>query len=62
MHLPYRLIKPRNVEENSGKKNVYFVRDSNGRWLKDSTFLCCINVILNVESRIALVIKVRCLL
>jgi hypothetical protein len=62
MYLPYRLFKPRNVEENNGEKNVYFVRDSNGRWLKDSTFLCYINVILNVESRIVLVIKVRCLL
>jgi hypothetical protein len=50
------------VEEKNGERNVYFVCDSNGRWLKDSTFVCCMDVILSVEGIIVLVIKVRCLL
>jgi hypothetical protein len=50
------------VEERNGERKVYFVCDSNGRWLKDSTFLCWIDVILNVEGRVVLVIKVGCLL
>jgi len=62
MHSPHGLFKARSVEEKNGERNVYFVHDSDGRWLKDSTFLCCIDVILNVESRVALVIKIRCLL
>ncbi len=62
MHSPHGLFKAKNVEEKNGKRNVYFVHDYNGRWLKDSTFLCCIHVILNVEGRVALVIKIRCLL
>jgi hypothetical protein len=50
------------VEEKNGERNVYFVCDFNGRWLKDSAFVCCMDVILSVEGRIVLVIKVRCLL
>jgi hypothetical protein len=50
------------VEEKNGERNVYFVCDYNGRWLKDSTFLCCIDVLLNVESTVVLVIKIGCLL
>jgi hypothetical protein len=34
------------------KENMYFVCDFNGRWLKDLSFLCCINVLLSVEGRI----------
>jgi hypothetical protein len=26
-------------------KNMYFVCDFNGRWLMDSSFLCCIDVL-----------------
>jgi hypothetical protein len=50
------------VEEMNGERNVYFVCDYNGRWLKDSTFVCCIDVTLSVEGKIVLVIKVGCLL
>jgi hypothetical protein len=28
------------------------VCDFNGRWLKDSSYLCCIVIVLNVESRV----------
>jgi len=51
-----------NVEERNGERSMYFVCDCNERWLKDSSFLCCIDNLLGVESRIILVIKVRCLL
>jgi hypothetical protein len=39
-------------------KKYYFVCDFNGRWLKDLSFLCCIDVLLSVEGKIVLVIKV----
>jgi hypothetical protein len=48
------------VEERNGKISMYFVCASNGRWLKDSKFLCCIDVLLSVEGRIVLVIIVVC--
>jgi len=51
-----------NVEERNGERNVYFVCVYNGRWLKDSPFVCSIDVILSVEGKVVLVIKVRCLL
>jgi len=50
------------VEEKNAERNVYFVCDSNGRWLKDSTFLCHIDVLLSVEGRVVLVIKLGCFL
>jgi hypothetical protein len=40
------------VEERNGKRSMYFVCDCNGRWLKDMSFLCCINVLLSVKGRI----------
>ncbi len=30
------------------KNKMYFVCDSNGRWLKDLNFLCCIDALLSV--------------
>jgi len=40
------------VEEKNRKKDVYFVCDFNVKWLKDSTFLCCIDVLLSVEGEL----------
>jgi len=39
-------------EERNRKKCMYFVCDFNGRWLKDLSFLCCIDILLKVESRV----------
>ncbi len=50
------------MEERDGERNIYFVCDFNGRSLKDSSFLCCIDVLLSVESKVVLVIKIGCLL
>jgi len=50
------------VEERNGKRSTYFVCDSNGRWLKDLNFICCIDVLLSVEGKVILVIKVGCFL
>ncbi len=36
----------------NGKRCTYLVCDFNGRWLKDSNNLCCIVIVLSVESRI----------
>ncbi len=36
--------------ERNGEKNMYFMCDFNGRWLKDLSFLNCIDVLLSVES------------
>jgi hypothetical protein len=38
---------------------MYFVCDFNGRWLKDSNFIYCFDVLLNMEGKIVYVIKVR---
>ncbi len=51
-----------NVEEMNGERSIYFVCDFHGRWLKDLNFLCCIEVLLSVESRVVWVIKIGCLL
>ncbi len=51
-----------NVEERNGKRSMYFVCDSNGNWFKDLSFLCYIDVLLSVESKFILVIKVKCYL
>jgi len=40
------------VEERNGERNMYFVCDFNGRWLKDSSFLCCVHVLLSVKGKI----------
>jgi hypothetical protein len=40
------------VKERNGKRSMYFACDFNGRWLKDSSFLCCIDVLLSVEGKI----------
>jgi hypothetical protein len=45
------------VEERNGERSMYFVCDFNGRWSRDLSFLCCIDVLLSVEGRIVLVIK-----
>jgi hypothetical protein len=40
---------------------MYFVCDFNGRWLKDSSFLCCVFILLeNVEGRIIIIVQVGC--
>ncbi len=36
----------------NGERCTYLVCDFNGRWLKDSNYLCCIVIVLNVESRV----------
>ncbi len=43
------------------KRNTYFVCDFNRIWLKDSSFLCYIDVLLSVEDRVVLVIKSKML-
>ncbi len=49
-------------ERNGGRISMYFVCDFNGRWLKDSSFLYCFDVLLSVKGRVVLVIKVGCFL
>jgi len=44
------------------ERKMYFVCDYNGRWLKDLSFLCCIDVLLSVENKVILMIKVGCFL
>ncbi len=35
-----------------GEIYMYLVCDFNGRWLKDSSFLCCILILLKVEGKV----------
>jgi hypothetical protein len=44
--------------ERNGERSMYFVCDFNGRWLKDLSFLSCIDVLLSVEGKIVEVIKI----
>ncbi len=39
------------------KKCMYLVCDFNGRWLKDSSLLCCIIILLREGGRLVDVIK-----
>jgi hypothetical protein len=39
----------------NGKRCIYLVCDFSGQWLKDSSLLCCIVIILNVEGTIGYV-------
>jgi hypothetical protein len=48
--------------DRNGKRSVYFLCDFNGRWLKDSSFLSCIDILLSVEGIIIYVIKIGCFL
>jgi hypothetical protein len=41
---------------------MYLVCDFNGRWLKDSSFLCCILILLKVEGKVIGIIQVGCFL
>jgi hypothetical protein len=34
------------------RRSMYFACDFNGSWLKDSNFLCCVDVLLSVEGRV----------
>jgi hypothetical protein len=40
------------------EKKLYFVCDFNERWLKDSSFIYCFDVLLSVEGRVVSMIKV----
>jgi hypothetical protein len=42
------------IERNERNKEIcmYFVGYFNGRWLKDSSFLCCLVILLSVKGRI----------
>ncbi len=42
----------------NGEKCMYLTCDFNGRWLKDSSLLCCIVIVLNVKDKIGYVMKV----
>jgi hypothetical protein len=44
------------------EKCMYLVCDFNGRWLKGSSLLCCIVIVLNVEVKAGYVMKVGCFL
>jgi hypothetical protein len=44
------------------RKKMYFACDFNEKWLKDSSFIYCFDVLLSVEGRVVLVIKVGCFL
>jgi hypothetical protein len=48
-------IRDLESEVRNGEKNMYFVCDFNGRWLKDLSFLCCFVIILNVGGRVGYV-------
>jgi len=42
-----------------GEMCMYFVCDFNGKWLKDSSILCCISILLkSVEGRIVDIVQV----
>jgi hypothetical protein len=38
------------VEEKNGERCTYLVCDLNGRWLKGSSFLCCIIIVQTMEG------------
>jgi hypothetical protein len=46
----YRTLMERDVR--NGKKCMHFVCDFNGRWLKDSSLLCCMAILLSEEGKI----------
>ncbi len=41
---------------------THLICDFNGKWLKGSSLLCCIVIVLNVKVRIGYVMKVGCFL
>ncbi len=40
----------------NGERYMYFVCDFNERWLNDLNHLCCIVILLSMESRIVYII------
>ncbi len=50
-----RLIRNLENEVRHGEICMYFVCDLNGKWLKDSSLLCCILIILNMGGRVSYV-------
>ncbi len=46
----------------NGKICVYVVCDFNEKWLKDSSLLCYIVIVLNVGSKVVYVMLVGCFL
>jgi hypothetical protein len=49
-HGEYKTLMERDVK--GGERYMYLVCDFNGRWLKDSSFLCCILILLKVEGKV----------
>ncbi len=43
---------PLNSDGRNGERCMYFRSDFNGRGLKDSSFLCCIVIVLSVEGKV----------
>jgi hypothetical protein len=46
----YKTLMERGVR--NGEKCMYFACDFNGRWLKDSSLLCCITILLNEKGKV----------
>jgi hypothetical protein len=43
------------------KNCIYLLCDFNGRWLKDSSFLCFISILLeSVEGKVVDIVQVKC--
>jgi hypothetical protein len=59
-HGECKILMERNVR--GGERYMYLVCDFNGRWLKDSIFLCCIVILLNVKGRVVGIIQGGCFL
>jgi hypothetical protein len=49
-------------EGRNKQKCMYFVCDFNEKWLKNLSFLCCIVILLRVESRVVGNVQVGCFL
>jgi hypothetical protein len=45
-------------DERNGERCMYLACDLNGRWLKDSSLLCCVVIVLSVENKEGYVMKV----
>jgi hypothetical protein len=59
-HGECKTLMERNVK--GGERYMYLVCDFNGKWLKDSSFLCCVDILLRVEGRVVDIMQVGCFL
>jgi hypothetical protein len=54
-HYEYKTFIERDVR--GRKRCMYLLCDFNGKWLKDSSLLCCIIILLREEGRVVSIIK-----